>query len=93
MSNALEEYFKTNDNPKELIKEVHLDRNGLSDQGLSNLLRGIGDSKKVQKLSIFNNELGPETLKVLTDLYFESLTSLAIKNVKMSPEVRKEFFI
>ena len=45
MSAALEEYFKTSNNCEEKIREVHLDRNGLSDSGLSNLLRGLGTIK------------------------------------------------
>ena len=41
--------------------EVHLDRNGLKDAGLAAVLRGlaIGNGQiTIQKISIFNNEIG-----------------------------------
>ena len=41
MSSAMEVYFAASTGQTEIIKELHLDRNGLNDRGLANLLRGI----------------------------------------------------
>ena len=86
----MEEYFRAATGDENVIREVHLDRNGLKDKGLANLLRGIakGDDNNVTKLAIFNNEMGPETLVVLKKYYLEDIKSLSLGNVKMDSNIK-----
>jgi hypothetical protein len=91
MSKALEQYFRFAQGQEEIISEIHLDRNGLKDSGLANLLRGIAQgagNRHIQKLSIYNNEIGPESLEVLREYYLEYVSCLSLGNVKIAPEIR-----
>jgi Ran GTPase-activating protein (RanGAP) involved in mRNA processing and transport len=90
MAESLAKYFECAQGEEEEIHEVHLDRNGLRDKGLAVLLKSLASGRKnhVKTLSIFNNEVGQETLKVLAEYYLEDIVSFNLSDVKIDPEVR-----
>jgi hypothetical protein len=65
-------YFQNSyDNKYDIIKECHLERNGLNDEALSILLTGIATGfnrrggQKLEKLSLIGNEVGPLTFEII----------------------------
>jgi len=47
---------------------------------------------RVEKLSIFNNEIGEASLAVLKKYYLEDIKSLSLGNITMSSTIRAGLF-
>ena len=96
---AICEQIEAEDDPNKAVKEITLDQNFLSDEGLERILTtvfGKHPSNTLMTLNYTNNELGPRSLRVIHDLInkdlVKHLTDLRLSNLKISESCISQLF-
>lgn len=62
------------------MKKLFLEKNGLKDDGLAAIFRGL-KKQKLKVMSLINNEVGPQSLKLLQE-FLPHLTYLRLIDMK-----------
>jgi len=88
-ADALKAYFvKYEDEIRTLI----LERNGLKDASLAKILNGL-KGKKIEKISLFGNQIGLESLTALANFFNFDLKSLEMADIKFGNKVLERYGI
>ena len=61
-----------------------LNENGLTDQGLSYILKGIHVKRALESLNISQNQVGPKSIEALVDIFESSYRNYYIQELRMS---------
>ena len=61
-----------------------LNQNGLTDLGMSYLLRGVHAKRALESLNISQNQIGPKSIEALTEIFESSSRNYFIQELRMS---------